>query len=186
MRWLRVTVALAALVMVAKVASARVPAFVRQTGLTCNQCHMSWSNAPDFTFTGLKFRANGYRTPWVAEKVEAGEEGAVNGQRLVLTLGSMLSWHSRSIIVAQSKSASDPSLAEPTAGSPFTSPISTVAMHYSGPIGEHVGFWNEFYLYGGDLNPAPGGCGSGSRKCHIRLHHPSLLVTTHLRRHNHR
>ncbi len=81
MRSIRVAVALAALVMVARVADARVPAFVRQTGLTCNQCHMSWSNAPDFTFTGLKFRANGYRTPWVAEKIEAGTEGAVNGQR---------------------------------------------------------------------------------------------------------
>jgi len=180
MRWLRVTVALAALVMVAKVASARVPAFVRQTGLTCNQCHMSWSNAPDFTFTGLKFRANGYRTPWVAEKVEAGEEGAVNGQRLVLTLGSMLSWHSRSIIVAQSKSASDPSLAEPTAGSPFTSPISTVAMHYSGPIGEHVGFWNEFYLYGGNLTPVQGVGGSGSRNGYIGLSHYALVFTTNI------
>src|SRR5256712_9451552 len=181
MRWLRVTVALAALVMVAKVASARVPAFVRQTGLTCNQCHMSWSNAPDFTFTGLKFRANGYRTPWVAEKVEAGEEGAVNGQRLVLTLGSMLSWHSRSIIVAQSKSASDPSLAEPSAGSPFTSPISTVAMHYSGPIGEHLGFWNEFYLYGGDISSLHGGGGSGSPESSHGLRPPVLLFTIHTR-----
>src|SRR2546428_13034486 len=97
MRWLRVTVALAALVMVAKVASARVPAFVRQTGLTCNQCHMSWSNAPDFTFTGLKFRANGYRTPWVAEKVEAGEEGAGDGQRLDLALRSTVGRHRSSI-----------------------------------------------------------------------------------------
>src|SRR2546425_9832337 len=116
MRSIRVAVALAALVMVARVADARVPAFVRQTGLTCNQCHMSWSNAPDFTFTGLKFRANGYRTPWVAEKVEAGEEGAANGQRLVLTPGSMVSWHSRSIIVAAGKRANDPPTADPTAG----------------------------------------------------------------------
>src|SRR2546422_10002295 len=85
MRWLRVTVVLAALGVVAQVADARVPAFVRQTGLTCNQCHMSVTLAPDFTFTGMKFRLNGFRTPWVAEKVEAGTGGAVNGQGPVLT-----------------------------------------------------------------------------------------------------
>src|SRR5213593_4172843 len=101
MRWLRVAVVLAALGVVAQVADARVPAFVRQTGLTCNQCHMSVTPAPDFTFTGMKFRLNGFRTPWVAEKVEAGTEGALNGQRLVLTLGSALSFHGRSILVQQ-------------------------------------------------------------------------------------
>src|SRR4051812_4654028 len=45
-----------------------VPSFTRQTGLTCNQCHITFSNVPDFTFTGKKFRLNGYRTPYVAEK----------------------------------------------------------------------------------------------------------------------
>ena len=178
MRSIRVAVALAALVMVGRVADARVPAFVRQTGLTCIQCHMSWSNAPDFTFTGLKFRANGYRTPWVAEKIEAGTEGAVNGQRIVLTLGSMMSWHSRSIIVAQQKSASDPSLTEPSAGTPTTAPVSTVAMHYSGPIGEHVGFWNEFYLYGGGLGPVNGV--SGFRNGYIGLSHYAMVFSTNI------
>src|SRR5687768_1919509 len=33
-----------------------VPSFTRQTGLTCNQCHITFSNVPDFTFTGKKFR----------------------------------------------------------------------------------------------------------------------------------
>jgi hypothetical protein len=79
MRWLKVAVALAALAVVARVADARVPAFVRQTGLTCNQCHMSVTPAPDFTFTGMKFRLNGFRTPWVAEKIEAGQEARSTG-----------------------------------------------------------------------------------------------------------
>ena len=61
-----------------------VPSFTRQTGLTCNQCHITFSNVPDFTFTGKKFRMNGYRTPYVAEKIEAGEEGALSGNRLQL------------------------------------------------------------------------------------------------------
>ncbi len=81
MRWLRVAVVLAALGVVAHVADARVPAFVRQTGLTCNQCHMSVTPAPDFTFTGMKFRINGFRTPWVAEKVEAGTIALQVGKR---------------------------------------------------------------------------------------------------------
>lgn len=65
MRLLRVVVPLAALgVFVAQAANANVPSYVRQTGLTCNQCHMTWTPNPDMTFTGTKFRLNGYRTPW--------------------------------------------------------------------------------------------------------------------------
>jgi hypothetical protein len=83
MRWLRGAVVLAALgVGVAQVASARVPSYVRQTGLVCNQCHVTWTPTPDLTFTAVKFRMNGYRTPWVAEKIEAGQEGALGGRRL--------------------------------------------------------------------------------------------------------
>ena len=55
-----------------------MPTFTRQTGLTCNQCHVSIGPTPDFTFTGKKFRLNGYRAPYVAEKIEAGEEGALS------------------------------------------------------------------------------------------------------------
>ena len=42
------------------------------------------------------------RTPWVAEKIEAGDEGAVNGNRLLLTLGSALSWHLRGLFLGAS------------------------------------------------------------------------------------
>ena len=156
MRWLRVAVALAALAVVARVADARVPAFVRQTGLTCNQCHMSVTPTPDFTFTGMKFRLNGFRTPWVAEKIEAGQEGALNGQRLVLTLGAFNSMHGRTVLLQQAKGPSDPALAEPAMGAPNSDIFGTLAMHFAGPIGDHIGIWNELYIYGGG---GPGGRG---------------------------
>src|SRR6266566_3060365 len=172
MRLYRVAVLLAALGLVAQAADARVPAFVRQTGMVCNQCHMSWTLAPDFTFTGMKFRINGYRTPWVAEKVEAGREGAINGQRLVLTLGSMLSWHTRGLVVPQTTPASDPALPEATMSPPSSQVLSPIAMHYAGPIGEHVGIWNEFYMYGG-LN-------TGHRNGYIGLSHYDVQVSTNV------
>ena len=112
MRWLKGAVVLAVLgVGVAQIASARVPAFVRQTGLVCNQCHVTWTPNPDLTFTGTKFRLNGYRTPWVAEKIEAGQEGALGGRRLLLGVTGYLSYHMRSNLFQQSKGASDPTLA---------------------------------------------------------------------------
>ncbi|HUL49615.1 MAG TPA: hypothetical protein VLT79_06320, partial [Gemmatimonadales bacterium] len=74
MRWIRVAGAVGALAIVASVAQARVPSFVRMTGYTCNQCHMTWTPTPDFTFTGQKFRMNAYREPFIADKIEAGNE----------------------------------------------------------------------------------------------------------------
>ena len=118
MRWLKGAVVLAALgVGIAQVASARVPAFVRQTGLVCNQCHVTWTPTPDLTFTAVKFRMNGYRTPWVAEKIEAGQEGALGGRRLLLGVTGYLSYHMRSNLFQQSKGASDPTLAGAHCGS---------------------------------------------------------------------
>jgi len=171
MRWLKVAVALAALAVVARVADARVPAFVRQTGLTCNQCHMSVTPAPDFTFTGMKFRLNGFRTPWVAEKIEAGQEGALNGQRLVLTLGAFNSMHGRSILIQQASGPSDPALAAPAMGAPNSDIFGTLAMHFAGPIGDHIGIWNELYIYGGG---GPGGNTHG----YIGLNHYLYSLTT--------
>jgi hypothetical protein len=108
----------------AAVANAKTPAFVRMTGMACNQCHVSWSPTPDLTFTGLKFRLNGYRTPFVAEKIEAGEEGAMNGKRLVLGLQNAWNLHYRSNLFSQSKGGSDPSLPAPAAGPVASQPFS--------------------------------------------------------------
>jgi len=126
-----------------------MPQFVRQTGLTCNQCHITQIGTPDFTFTGKKFRLNGYRAPYVAEKIEAGEEGALNGRRLMLGLISPLAFRVGQTFLSQSKSASQQvgGVTQPTnASSVTTRPYSNWAMFYNGGIGDHIGFWNETYF----------------------------------------
>jgi hypothetical protein len=150
MRWLKVIVPAVALgVVAASTASANVPSFTRQTGLTCNQCHMTWTPTPDMTFTGIKFRVNGYRTPWVAEKIEAGEEGALNGRRLALSLTGYLTYHMRSNLFQQSKPASSPAVAEPDASPVASNPFSSLAWDFTGPITENMGIWTEWYSAGG-------------------------------------
>jgi hypothetical protein len=138
---------------VAMVADANaVPSFVKMTGLTCNQCHIYYGG-PDFTYTGKKFRLNGYRTPYVAEKIEAGEEGALNGKRLALGLISPLSFRIGSTLLAQSKSASQVvgGVTQPTSASAVTNqPFTNWAMFYVGGIGDHIGFWNETYFTQGN------------------------------------
>lgn len=125
-----------------------VPSFVRQTGLTCNQCHITFANVPDFTFTGKKFRLNGYRAPYVAEKIEAGEEGALNGKRLLLGVQNIFSLRFRNTLLSQSKGAASPTNLSPTASALSTTPGSSISWFYVGAIGEHIGLWNEFYFDG--------------------------------------
>jgi hypothetical protein len=123
-----------------------VPSFTRQTGLTCNQCHVTFSNVPDFTFTGKKFRLNAYRTPYVAEKIEAGEEGALSGNRLVLGIQNIFSLRFRNVLLSQSKAATDAATPDPGKGPVTTQPGTTISWFYVGGIGENIGLWNEFYL----------------------------------------
>jgi len=144
---------MAAVAFVATVAlvadASAMPAFTRQTGLTCNQCHVTVSGTPDFTFTGKKFRLNGYRAPWVAEKIEAGEEGALNGKRLVLGLNNNVSIRMGQQLLAQSKPASQVvgGVTQSTAASAVSSrPYSNYAFFYIGAIGDNIGFWNEIYF----------------------------------------
>jgi hypothetical protein len=146
MRRFATTAAVAFVATVALVADVNaMPAFTRQTGLTCNQCHVSVSGTPDFTFTGKKFRLNAYRAPWVAEKIEAGEEGALNGRRLVLGLNNNFSVRMGQSLLAQSKPASQ--VGSSTAASSVSSrPYSNYAFFYVGAIGDHIGFWNEIYM----------------------------------------
>jgi hypothetical protein len=123
-----------------------VPSFTRQTGLTCNQCHVTFSNVPDFTFTGKKFRLNGYRTPFVAEKIEAGEEGALNGNRLTMGIQNIFSLRFRNNLLSQSKPASDAAGPEAVKGGIISQPGTTISWFYVGTIADHIGLWNEFYL----------------------------------------
>lgn len=127
-----------------------VPAFTRQTGLTCNQCHISFSPVPTFTFTGKKFRLNGYRLPFIADKIEAGEEGTLSGNRLNLGFSNYFSFRYGASILSQSKSAYDPAGPEPEAGPLESNPFQNSALFVLGPLGEHIGFWNEFYFTTGN------------------------------------
>jgi hypothetical protein len=142
MRTLWAGAVLAVVGVVALVAKANaVPSFTRQTGLTCNQCHVSHTPVPSFTFTGKKFRLNGYRMPVVLEKIEAGEEGKLGGRRLALTIIPMLSFRFGSSFLSQNKA---PGAAE---ASPMqTRPQSNQAMFFTGAIGDYVGLWMETYF----------------------------------------
>jgi hypothetical protein len=106
---------------------------------------MTWTPTPDMTFTGIKFRVNGYRTPWVSEKIEAGEEGALNGRRLALSLTGYFTYHMRSNLFQQSKPSSSPAVAEPEASPVASNPFSSLAWDWTGPITENVGIWTEWY-----------------------------------------
>jgi hypothetical protein len=114
---------------------------------------MTWTPNPDFTFTGEKFRLNGYRTPFVAERLEAGEEGALNGKRLLLGLNNYWTFHYRSTLLSQSKGSSDPRLPEPDANPVGSQPFGSVGLDYAGPIGDHWGIWTEYYFSANGGNP---------------------------------
>jgi hypothetical protein len=96
---------------------------------------------PNFTFTGKKFRLNGYRVPFVTERIEAGEEGALSGKRLSLSLFPYLSLRYQSVFAQQAKA---PGATE--AGPISSNPTSRLAIFTGGPIGDFFGLWTELYL----------------------------------------
>jgi hypothetical protein len=104
---------------------------------------------PDFTFTGKKFRLNGYRAPYVAEKIEAGEEGALNGKRLMMGIQNIVSFRFGQQFLSQSKGASQVVGGAKVTQNPSavtSRPFSNFSMFYVGGIGDHFGFWNETYF----------------------------------------
>jgi len=123
-----------------------VPSFARQTGMVCVQCHVSFGGpVPNFTFTGKKFRMNGYRMPYVAEKLEAGEPGTTSGRRLAIPLIPYLSFRYQSVFASQSKA---PSISgDGTKASPISSnPTSRFSFFPGGALGDNFGLWIEVYL----------------------------------------
>jgi hypothetical protein len=126
-----------------------VPAFARQTGLTCNQCHVGVTPFPDFTFTGVRFRMLGYRFPVVAATMEADQEGGINGNRLFLPLHNFTSLHLRERLIGSSKAPSLQSGPASDFGDLTMDPISSIGWYFVGPISDHFGIWNEFYTYDG-------------------------------------
>lgn len=143
MRRLAVAFGIVAVGAMTLVASAHaVPSFVRQTGMTCAQCHVLFgAPVPNFTFTGKKFRMNGYRVPFVTERIEAGQEGALGGKRLNISLFPYLSLRYQSVFATQSKAPGA------TAAGPISSnPTSRLALFTGGPVGDYFGLWTEMYL----------------------------------------
>jgi hypothetical protein len=119
-----------------------VPSFTRQTGMTCAQCHVMFgAPVPNFTFTGKKFRMNGYRVPFVTERIEAGQEGALGGKRLNMSLFPYLSLRYQSVFAAQAKANG-----ATTAGPISSNPTSRLAIFTGGPVGDYFGLWTELYL----------------------------------------
>ena len=138
-----VAFAFVAVVALTLVSSAHaVPSFTRQTGMTCAQCHVMFgAPVPNFTFTGKKFRMNGYRVPFVTERIEAGQEGALGGKRLNISLFPYLSLRYQSVFATQSKA---PGAA--AAGPISSNPTSRLALFTGGPVGDNFGLWTEMYL----------------------------------------
>ena len=119
-----------------------VPSFTRQTGMTCAQCHVMFgAPVPNFTFTGKKFRMNGYRVPFVTERIEAGQEGALGGKRLNMSLFPYISLRYQSVFAQQAKA---PGAA--AAGPISSNPTSRLALFTGGPVGDYFGLWTELYL----------------------------------------
>ena len=119
-----------------------VPSFTRQTGMTCAQCHVMFgAPVPNFTFTGKKFRMNGYRLPFVTQKIQAGEQGALSGRRLTMSLFPYLSLRYQSVFAQQAKL---PGAAE--AGPISSNPTSRLAIFTGGPVADNFGLWTELYL----------------------------------------
>jgi hypothetical protein len=96
---------------------------------------------PNFTFTGKKFRMNGYRVPFVTERIEAGQEGALGGKRLNIALFPYISLRYQSVFASQTKANG-----ATTAGPITSNPTSRLAIFTGGPVGDYFGLWTELYL----------------------------------------
>jgi hypothetical protein len=122
--------------------AAAVPSFTRQTGMSCNQCHITYgAPVPNFTFTGKQFRMNGYRLPFVAEKIEVGEEGALNGKRLSLAIWPYLSVRYQSDLASQSRAPGATAWGKVT-----SNPTSRLSIFPGGAFGDHFALWTELYV----------------------------------------
>lgn len=122
-----------------------VAGFSRQTGMSCNQCHTSHGAAtPNFTFSGKKFKALGYRIPQVQPSDV--EQGKPEDKGEYLSL-KPVQWSGR--FQWQAISNVKPP-AGPNAerwGEAETNPTSRLALFpFIGPIGDRFGVWTEAYV----------------------------------------
>lgn len=126
-----------------------VAGFARQTGMSCNQCHTSHGGAtPNFTFTGKKFNALGYRTPQVQDSdIEKGKPED-KGEYLLLKpvqLSGRFQWQA----ISNVKPPAGPNAGK--WGEDKTNPTSRFALFpFIGPIGANFGVWTEIYILPGN------------------------------------
>lgn len=122
-----------------------VPAYTRQTGMTCAQCHTSFgAPVPNFTFTGKRFRINGYRMPYTAEKIEAGRPGMDNGKRLSLPRIPYIAFRYQNTFLSQRKGTG-----ADEAGDLSTAAPSRLSFFPAGAFGDNFGMWAEMYIIPG-------------------------------------
>ena len=122
-----------------------VAGYARQTGMSCNQCHTSHGAAtPNFTFTGKKFNAVGYRFPVVQPSdIEQGEPED-RGEYLSL---KPVQWSGRFQWAAISNVKPPAGPTQGRWGEAESNPTSRFAVFpFVGPIGEHFGIWTEVYI----------------------------------------
>lgn len=122
-----------------------VAGFARQTGMSCNQCHTSHGAAtPNFTFTGKKFNALGYRVPQV--QVSDIEKGEPEDRGEYLSL-KPTQWSGRFqwSAVNNVKPPAGPNAGK--WGEEESNPTSRFAIFpFIGPIGSNFGVWTEAYI----------------------------------------
>jgi hypothetical protein len=133
-----------------------MPSFARQTGMSCNQCHFTHDPTPNFTIQGMKFRSIGYRIPERQTKLIAGQPGATAGESLDLPWNDYLSYRFESVLANKTFGDNSTELA--------SNPTTRLAWFVVGPVTDHIGFWNEFYIVGdyGGNNCLGGSCVGGS------------------------
>jgi hypothetical protein len=120
-----------------------VPSFVRQTNMSCNQCHtIHGGPVPNFTLTGKKFRATGYHMISVRDEImESGVPGN-KGERLWLPYVPYISFRLQSVLMSVDRDATTGKW-----GEVMTNPTTRLAIFFVGKLGDHFGYWNEWYFH---------------------------------------
>ncbi len=150
-RWQFLSVA-AAIVFVVSMAvpedAFAVAGFTRQTGMNCNSCHtLHGGPTPNFTFTGKKFNALGYRLPKGTHTVlsetreQGGSEDESKGEYLKILPTTLSGRFQYQVINTSERPGAD------DWGPVRTNPTSRFALFpFTGPIGDHWGVWTEIYI----------------------------------------
>jgi hypothetical protein len=120
-----------------------VPSFMRQTNMSCNQCHtIHGGPVPNFTLTGKKFRSTGYRAVSVRdEAMDSGEPGQ-HGEHMWLPYLPYISFRLQSQLMTVTRDATSDKWGEFD-----TNPTTRFAIFFVGKLGDHFGYWNEWYFH---------------------------------------